>query len=324
MSELPPAYIHPNLKLMSPSSDELTRKCPRLFQLYRLTGMIGPQLVPEEDEHQSFGTIVGLGAQEILISNSVSAAYMKMFITWKKDLDDEDGDTKGKNFWDALVAVDNFHSFRNTDLVDYDVAIFDGVPAVELGYRIDCGSGFISRGFLDALLVHRRSRQLVTFECKTTGSAAHEAMYANRGQGLGYNLVVDAIAHKLGVNISAYFVIYCVYQTKKREWVRFDFKKSLTSKVLWIKNTLIHIRNVSLFAEENYWPMNGESCYAFFRPCTYFGVCQFEDAHLIGPLEKVKVKEDNLSRFQFHFTLDEIISSQLAQMTSEEAKEMEI
>lgn len=313
-----PTVIHPNLKFSSPSSDELFRRCKRKFQLYRLGNMNQLPINQEEDGdvNLSFGSVVGAGVQEILRTNNLADAYIKIFCMWKKDLDDEDGDSKKKSFWDALIAIDNFMHIRNNFLQDYELVEFDGEPALELGCHIDCGDGFYHRNKLDALLMNKRTKELVCFEAKTTGMRyIHEAMYKNAEQGLGYGIIVDAIAHRMGIDVgSSYKVKYCIYMTHKREWEIYDFTKSLTSKVMWIKNRLMHKRDVSLCAEENYFPMQGESCLAYGRPCKYFDICHMDDKIILRDIDKIPLidLEEDKKKYKFHFTLDEIIEAQIA------------
>lgn len=303
--------IHPNLKLLSHSSESLLDACGRKFQLYRM--MPRSDMRREGDFHTDFGHLVGFGCQLILQEASMNRVFWEMFLAWKLDIEDSDGEAAGKTFWHALHAVEKFATFVATELVDYRIVMYDGSPATELGYKIDCEDGFYSRGKLDALLRHRITKQYAVFECKTTGARRlHEAMYKNSGQGVGYSVVVDAIS--IAANESTdqpYSVLYCVYQTFRHEWTLFEFTKTFTERALWIKDLLLHIKRISDYAEAGYFPKNGNSCYAFFRPCEYFEVCGMSDRVLIGDESKIEPLEEKEEQYKFHFTLDELIDAQL-------------
>jgi hypothetical protein len=302
--------IHSSLKLLSNSSSVTLHKCPRKFEIYR---MLGKQVDEQGDEHLDFGSAVGEGMQEYLVSGSYEKAVMKVFRSWKKDLDDDQGAKSKKLFWHAVFAMQKFVEFRQTVLAQYEVAYFDGKPAIELGFSIDIGDGFFYRGFLDALLIHKITRQLKVLECKTTKFRnVHEASYANSGQGLGYSLVVDAIANILQLDAGAsYEVIYPVYKTLAYEWEPFFFTKSHTQRALWIKNIIRDIQHIAEYAADNHFPMHGESCFDFFRPCEYFGVCEISSKVLFAGVKELEVKAVD-PKYQFNFTLDQIIEAQLA------------
>lgn len=306
-------FIHPNLKQMSHSSDDLLDKCPRKYQLYK-TGAKIVKLETVEDKHLAFGRLVGGGIETWLITKDLVKTHFSMFVSWDKMIDDEDGALQKKTFWHGLVALDKFATFFEQAFPNHELVHFDNKPAVELGFTIDCGDGFVYRGKLDALLIDTRTGELVVLECKTTGFRnVHEAMYKHSGQGLGYGLITDAIAHLIGSQLrSSYKVKYVIYKTSAYEWELLPFTKSRTERALWIKQMLIRKVRISEFVGWNYFPMHGWNCYDFFRPCAYFGICDRSDQLLIGDIEKVPVKEDNPEDYPFKFNLEEIIEAQLA------------
>lgn len=303
--------VHPNLKLLSHSSKETKRACPRKFQLYRMMQQSDMRR-GDGDYHTDFGKFVGYGCQLIFAGYSIEQTMFSMFLEWQVDIDDSDGEAQKKTFWHALHAVAKFEAFRVLELRDYELVFYDEKPAVELSYRIDCGDGFYDRGKLDALLKNRNGNYAV-FEAKTTGARkVHEAMYKNSDQGVGYSVVVDAIANAAGeLNERPYEVLYCVYQSFNMEWQLFSFLKSFTERALWIKDLLLDIKQISDYAEADYFPRYGGSCYDYFRPCEYFEICNMSDRVLIGDESKIEVIEDRSGPYQFEFTLDELIEAQL-------------
>lgn len=306
------SLIHPNLKQMSNSSDEVLHKCPRKFEQYKLL----PNNTirgGDGDEHLDFGTIVGIGIQDVLITGSYDHACFTMFKAWNNILDDESGAKARKTFWHALYAVERFCSFNSTVLGNYELVYFNDQPATELGFTIDVGDGFNYRGKVDAVLRHRMRGEIVGLECKTTkNKIVHEAMFKHSGQALGYSLVLDTIVPLLGLpEISSMTVIYCIYKTFEYSWEKLEFSKSLTTRAKWIKNLLVDKQQIMQYAEDDYFPMRGEACYDFFRPCPYFGTCELSNnALLLG--KEAEVKKDKEGDYPFKFNILEIIEAQLA------------
>lgn len=305
-----PDGIHPNLKLLSHSSDVLLHKCPRKYELYKLLGRQDGE--DENDEHLNFGSVLGSTVQDYLVHGDLQHAIFSAYMAWPKTIDDEAGERNKKTFWHVLFALDKFVDFRRSVLGGYELASFNGRPAVELGFTIDLGDGFFYRGFLDALLIDVARKKLKVFECKSTKFRnIHPAMFGNSGQGLGYSLVVDAITAATGYTVeAAYDVMYPVYKTTALEWEKFEFRKSHTQRATWLMDLLRDKQHVSEYAQGEYFPMHGENCYDFFRPCSHFGVCEMSNKFLI-PAGKVKLNVDKPELYTFHFTLEQLIEAQL-------------
>lgn len=294
-----------NLKLGSNSSSGTLHKCPRCFQLDKLS-----QRTNEEDEDTRFGHVVGACVQELLASGSRDRAYITALQGWHTDLDHVDDIKKRKTFWHSLFAIDRFSTLRSTYFSNYELVYFEGKPAIELGFSIDIGDGYFYRGFLDALLIHKTTGELIAYEGKTTKfKDVNEASYQNSAQGLGYSVVVDTIADLLGLaHTSSYWVYYVVWKTGSAEWEVLKFKKSHTDRALWLKNILLDKERVQGYIADDYFPMYGESCYSFFRQCHWFGTCSMATEKII--LEPVvNIEPDD--KYRFKFKLEDIIEAQL-------------
>jgi hypothetical protein len=309
--------IHPNLKLLSHSSEVLLNSCPRKYELYK---MLPKANIADDSIDLTFGSLVGYGVQCVLLGYPIDTIYFKMFIYWKQDLDYNDGGEKSKkSFVYALIAIDKFLEVRvRSPLGDFELVSFDNHPAIELGYSIDLGDGFFYRGKIDAVLFSRRYSTFAILENKTTGNyEIHEAMYKNQGQGLGYSLILDVIASKLGIlDTQSYDILYPVYKSRKFEWEVMTFKKNNTQRALWLKRALLAVQQITIYAEENYFPMRGESCYDFNRECKYFDICEFSNSVLFPKLNLVKVLVDKEEDYQYKFTLEELILAQLEKQST--------
>lgn len=303
---------HLNLKRLSHSSRELLHSCPRKYFLYKMmtNRIVRGVLEQEDNEHLRFGSVVGLGVQEYFKTKDLDKCYWAMFNAWDGGLDDESD--KRKTFWHSIYSIDRFTTFYMDNYQHTELLYFDGIPAVELGFSIDCGDGFVYRGFLDALLIDKMAMKLIVYEGKTTGSyQLHSAMYQNSGQALGYKLVIDALMKKLGWEFQSGFTVdYCVYQTKKYEWSILPFPKSHVELALWVKNILMDAQLIEFYSDQEYWPQHGESCYNFSSVCQYFDVCQMSDKFLLGaPIEEIAPAPEKEDKYQFKFRLEDLLET---------------
>lgn len=307
----PESPIHYMLRTISYSTLLTFHSCPRRFELSRLIPTVGNQERDEDaDGHLDFGTVVGNGLQEFLVSKDINRALFRMFLDWNDNLESERGMKSAKTFWDAIRAIKAVVELTNGPLAQYEVAVFNGKPAVELGFRIDFGDGFTYRGKLDALLIHKVTREFLPLECKTTGSRyLDEAMYMNSSQGIGYGVVIDRVAHEMEVEYNSYDVFYPVYMTFKAEWVPFKFHKTNTARALWLQSILFDINHIVQYAEANYFPMRGESCFHFGRQCRFFGTCNMSNNQLVG--SNAPVKLDKRDDYSLEFDIFQLVEAQV-------------
>lgn len=305
--------MHPNLKRLSHSAQVLFETCPRLFELDRLESK-ADSTSEDKDIHLAFGQVVGLGVQLSLCGLESEEVLWKMFLSWPRDLfpQDEEEDTKEvnskKSFFFAVHAVRSFLPLRATEFPRLLVASFSGMPAIELGFTVDCGEGFSYRGKLDALLIN--DGVLSCLEIKTTGGIPNPASYTNSGQGIIYSAVLDAVASTMGVQQrDSFFIYYPVYSSNRMEWTVFRFKKSRMQITNWIRHVVRTVQHITEYAEDGYFPQHGQSCYNFFKPCKFLDICDMKNDYIVG--RAPALKQDAEGEYIFHFSLDDIIQAQL-------------
>lgn len=307
--------MHPNLKLLSYNSQLTLHGCPRKFQLYRMLKKQLAEGIDRRDIHTDFGGIVGFGVQDWMEWNSINHTKIQMLSKWQRDLEEDTEKKQGKTFYHALNAVEKFPAFAAAEFGDYKIVDLGSKFATELGFLIDCGGGFYYRGFLDALLYSEKTKRFAVYEGKTTASRANEAMWSNSNQGLSYSVVVDRIANIMGLPlITSYDVIYGVYKTTEREWEGFRVKKNYAEKAEWINSLQLDITILQMYDDAAFYPKHGEHCYSFFRQCEYYGVCGMTDQYLIGSEEDVEELKEVKEKYDFNFTLGELIDTQLEKL----------
>jgi len=293
------------LKRMSYSSSLLLHSCPRKYQLYKLNS----QAEAVDDGGWSsvtfaFGTTVGVGVQEVMLGTPIEEVIWKMFLAWDADLEGRDS-KRNKNFYKAVAAVQKFVAVgKNGLLKDYELVHYNDKPAVELSFCIRFPDGFIYRGFVDAVLRHKYTGEIMVLECKTNSKdILNPAEYKNSSQAIGYSIVLDALFSDL----SSYKVLYLIYKTKSMEYEAMSFVKSYLQRALWIQELLLDVEMIKMYENVQVYPMHGESCFHFYRECEYLNLCQLSTEHLTTP-----EPEENPEEFQINISIADLISAQFA------------
>jgi hypothetical protein len=303
--------LHPNLKNLSHSSRDVVHRCPREYQIYKL-GQLSKR---EESIDTDFGRAVGIGVQSMLLGESREQTVWKMFRAWTGDLlstsDEAAAAKKKKFFWHTIGAIDSFAPLLKTVFKDWEVAEFKAKPAVELSFRINFGDEFLDRGHVDVVLRNKKTGELMVLELKTTSfDSVLEAQYGNSQQGVGYGVVLDAIAKQYEDVKSSYTVLYLVYKTKSMTWEPMPFVKTYLQRAQWIKNVMMDIEKIQMYDRNDFWPMHGENCVRFYRPCDYYDVCTMSDKNLFGEIDKIPVNKDEGVEYQFDLHVLDLLEAQ--------------
>lgn len=282
-SEEPESYNTDQLVLKKLSYSGLGEfhGCPRKFQLDKLFTRTEEHYVENGGNVTfAYGHAVGEGMQQALLGKSRDEILWNMFIAWDADLLKEESRTK-KSIAFAVVAIDKFLAYMQlSDLTEYEVATINGKLAVELSFRITLPDGFVYRGYIDVVLRHKVTGEIIVLELKTTGfTNIHEAQYKNSDQALGYTIVLDT-ALKDTTHHTSFDVRYLVYKTGAQEFEPFNFTKFFTQKVDWIQSILRDCDHITECITEGYFPKRGAHCYNFFKPCKHFNYCNMKDENL--------------------------------------------
>ena len=270
------------IKLLSHSGIETLHSCPRKFEIYRMN------YAPKEKGtiDTAFGHAVGVGVQELLIGNTTNYltdyqnAIWKMFLSWEVDIDEVKPKSK-KSFHAACLAVEKYQQQLLPLLTEeWELAYFEGKPAVELGFIIKLPNDYCYRGYVDAVLVNKKEKRFRVLELKTTGlSTVDIAQYKNSFQGVGYGVILDKLAASMDY-AADYYVDYLVYKTVSQEFVTFPFLKTTYQRAKWLSQLLVETETIDLYLEKELFPTHGESCYNFYRQCQYFGICERDNSEL--------------------------------------------
>ena len=203
-----------------------------------------------------------------------------MFLSWEVDIDEVKPKSK-KSFHAACLAVEKYQQQLLPLLTsEWELAYFEGKPAVELGFIIKLPNDYYYRGYVDAVLVNKQEKRFRVLELKTTGlNVVDVAQYKNSFQGVGYGVILDKLAASLDYSAD-YYVDYLVYKTVSQEFLTFPFLKTTYQRAKWLSQLLVETETIDLYLQKELFPTHGESCYNFYRQCQYFGICERENSEL--------------------------------------------
>lgn len=297
------------IRQLSYSSLLTLHSCPRKFELSRKRTTYKAEQSTKSTVTFSFGHVVGEGIQLLLEGKSLEEVLFKTFLGWYADFFDEDEKAK-KSFAYACISLMKLDGMMKAGyLKDYELVYYEGKPACELSFVINFPDGFRYRGFVDAVLRNKISGEVIVLECKTTGTKyLAPAMYKNSAQAIGYSIVLDAIFPEL----SAYSVLYLVYQTGSQEYTQFSFAKTYLQRALWIRELLLDIDIIKMYESAGVYPQHGESCLSFGRDCEYFQTCNLSTDFLAKPCTEAEVDKTD---YQISITFEQLLDSQLEKST---------
>lgn len=303
----------PRLMRTSYSSDLLLHGCPRKYQLKCL----GAERTQDKEGNVTFafGHVVGDGIQQLLVGTPWPQVVMNTLVGWHADFNDCN-EKQAKSIEHAVWALMQFKIMLEQGfLSEYEVAYFEGKPASELSFRIHFPHTKF-RGYVDLVLRHKITGELLVLELKTTSSKyVKSASYKNSAQALGYSVVLD----KIDPGNTSYGVVYLCYLTTRQVFEHFEFPKTYHQRALWLRDRLWDedTRTRLIAREGNYgiWPMYGEHCNSYNKDCEYMDICHLDTERIIQPLRErhyLDIDRDTgeVSEYQFEITLEDLIATQ--------------
>jgi hypothetical protein len=260
----------------------------------------------------AFGKAIETGVQSALLNNTKQKIFFDMFMAWDMNLMAQHPKGYEKTFADACIAMDQFIYIQEQIMQGWEIAMFNGKPAIELAMLIDLENGYYYVGHADIILFHPGLKRYRVLEIKTTGAKTlHEAMYKNSSQGTGYSVFLDEIAKDIELT-STFEVFYLVYPTGVGFWKLYEFTKSRSTRAEWLNTLLLDMQRINTYRKVDFWPKRGSSCFDFYRPCQYLDRCDLDKRTFNQTGEFAVITEDELAMhdFDFKFKLSKILETQ--------------
>lgn len=315
------------IRQLSYSSLLLLHSCPRKFQLNRLRTTHRTEESLKSTITFAFGHVVGEAIASALEGRTEQEILWRIFVGWHTDFAASDDKAK-KSIYNAVIAYQRLRSLLDSGfLSDYELVYHDGKPATELSFVINFPDSFRLRGFVDAVLRHKETGEILVLECKTTGSTTvNPATYKNSAQAIGYSIVLDTLFPSL----SSYTVLYLVYQTSVQEYTPIPFVKTLLQRALWIRELLLDIETIKMYEQAEVYPMHGESCIQYYKEvevsvggtrvpvkqgeCEYLATCTLSTQYLTKPCTP---EEEDKTEYQISLSLDQLLESQFSKLETQ-------
>lgn len=280
---------------LSHSTLEVTKSCERKFQQDKLL----ENGTKDETEHTVFGKAYGVGIAAYFVTQDRDKAIFHAWLAYWPILE-----TDKKNEVRLVTALEASFSKADNLLIDYEVAIFNMAPAVELSFRLNISTHYYFVGYIDIVLRNRWSGIYAVLDAKTTGLLLFdiEPLYKLSGQTIGYSIALDKI---VGKEQASYKVIYFVAQLMQNNQTKIqvlEYPKTLLDRLQWFMTLGMDIKHLELCESLNFYPRRSSACLSYNRPCRYFGTCH------MSSMDVPKKREEDTIQYDFVYELDELIA----------------
>lgn len=283
---------------LSDSTLNTVHACERMFQLDKL--LEGG--IRDETDHTIFGKAYGIGVACYFVTKDTDRALFEAWLAYWPELE-----TEKKNIPRLLAALILSFPQIDTLLMEYEVAYFNGKPAVELSFRLNINPEYYFVGYIDLVLRNRFTGVHYIFDAKHTGLQLFdlEPLYKFSGQTLGYSVALDRI---VGTRLSSYGVIYFVAQLGqglKAKIQVLPFDKTLLDRLQWFTTLGMDVKRIELMAQLGVYPRRASACLRYNKPCKYFGTCHLHS------LDVPKKREEDMIAYDFSYELTDLIDDHL-------------
>lgn len=289
---------------LSHSALDTLQECERKFQLSRL--LVDPN-TKEESEHTVFGRAYGVGVATYMTMQDSDQAIFQAYLAYWPEIESDK-----KNQAMMVGALLSAFPILDTLLMEYEIAFFNGRPAVELSFRLDITDELYFVGYIDLVLRNRSTGIYSVWDAKSTGLQLLDLspLYQYSGQVLGYSVALDRI---VGEPVASYDVGFIVAQLdsrtqKAKKTHLMTWSKSLMDRLKWFLTLAMDAKRIEQMQETGHWPMRAHSCLSYNRPCRYFGTCHLHS------LDVEREREEDKIKYDFHYKLDDLIQDHIARM----------
>lgn len=289
---------------LSHSTMQLVNTCERKFQLEKLL-VTGKERDVTADT--VFGTAYGIGVQHYFVHQDKEQAIYQLWLAYNPLLENEK-----KTLVKCINALECSFAKIDSLLMEYEVVYFDGKPAEELGFALLTETKYYFVGYLDLVLRNIFSGKYIALDVKHTGLELTDLapIYKNSAQLIGYSIVVDAIA---GEELAEYDVMYFVAQLGREfspQIHALTYTKTLLDRLNWFLTIGMDIERLARMEELNIYPMRGDACLKYNRPCKYFGLCHM---HTLDIPKKI---EPDVEEYRFIYNLQDLIDDHVRRVTA--------
>jgi hypothetical protein len=257
----------------------------------------------ETAPHFSRGHSYGAMVQHYMLTGSEDQALYHAWLAYEPEVEDS---TKGITLATTLGIFEKIKDQLDLLRLEWEVAIFNGKPAIELSFKLLIEDDFIYIGFVDLVVRNKISGIYAVFEEKTTSITVKDVapLYKNSNQAIVYSAVLDQIA---GEELTSYAIVYPVMQDVKGTiaFHVFTFQKTLIDRLQAFLSIGLDVERIRKCETLGVYPRRGSKCMAYNKVCAHYGTCTLQGADM--PAER----QPNNDSFDFTFKLEDIIANHL-------------
>ena len=292
---------------LSHSALDTLHTCERKFQLERL-------LVSDYEKRDYPATVLGkaygAGCQSYLAYQDKDRAIFDLYMAYYP-VEEDNKRTEEVAVSLLLAAIPTMDNI----LLDWEVLIHNGKPAIELSFRLNINNAFYFVGYIDVVLRNRWNNRCAVLDVKSTSLKLHDLspLYQNSGQLLGYSIAIDAL---VGEDQSEYDVLYLVGQLKTDTGFNpkisfLTFPKTLQDRLNWLISISLDVEHLENMIDNNIFPLRGSNCLQYMKPCVHLGTCNLHG------LDEYKKQEEDTIEYDFVYHLDDVIEDHIRRITDE-------
>lgn len=278
--------------------------CARLFQLDRLLEGEGGDW--KGSPATNGGKAFGAGIQHYIAFGDWDRALLECWLVYNTAQQDPP-------LHSLYRTINNMHvakEYVDRLMQDYEVAVFNGKPAIELAFKLRFDDKWYYGGSIDVVLRHRQTGMYLVLEVKTTSYnlVDLQPMYKYSGQALGYSIVIDAIA---GEAQASYGVLYFVCRNHPKNFVPdiyvWPMKKTLLDRLNWFISLGLTHEHIVRMDTLGIWPLSG-NCVRFGKVCYHYGTCSLTSGDI------PKEGTTDLTPYDFEYDLQAVIDNHLERL----------
>lgn len=291
---------------LSHSTLETINACERKFQIEKL---LKGQPEREESVHFSFGHAYGTFVALYMMTEMFDYALYEGWLAYFPIIE-----TEKKSQETYMELAIQSRPVLDQLLKEWEVAEFNGQPAIELDLRVDINEYYFYVGYIDVVLRNKKTGMYAILDAKTTGLTITdlEPLYKHSGQALGYSIVLDEIAP----DHSANEVIYLVGKLGRNVWESttcevYPFYKGLADRLRWFTTLIQDCNKITMAFDATNFPRRASNCLAYNKPCRFFGTCHLTTQDVYRDF---KQDEKDKAGYTFHYHINELIGSTIARL----------
>lgn len=291
---------------LSHSTLKLLHGCERKFQKTKLLLNHNQR---DESPALSFGKAMGAAMQLYFILRTEGetiqvaqdSGIWELFLNYSPLLEDE-----RRYLERAIYIFCDAQAFLERQLMEWEIAYFNGKYAAELGFKLDITDRYYYVGFLDLVLKNRKTGRYAVTDIKTSSLWAKDLapIFKYSDQVIGYSIVLDKI---VGPELAEFDTNYWVIQMPSKSvaslyepvYHSLNFPKTLQDRFEWFLKIYMDVNRVQALENLGTYPKR-DNCMAYNKVCQFYGSCS------MTALDEPGIYIPDTNHYDFEYNIQEV------------------